>query len=154
MWYKPGYMMTVKDTMPEEHPIHDLYIRPIEVIEDQGVKRWPAVSDTDHLLRRFGHAEVIRLTDKSKPRMRVREVADEVWALVDGSAEFIWHDLRPGSPSNDRQYSITCDEPTLVLVPFGVAFGYRPVLTPVTLLRITTHADEHAEGDKDYSLPD
>ncbi|NIS83254.1 MAG: hypothetical protein GTO14_24325 [Anaerolineales bacterium] len=140
--------------MPEGYPIHDLFIRPIEVIEEPGVTRWPALADTDHLLRRFGHAEIVRLQEETKTRLRVREVADEIWALVDGSVEFIWHDLRTNSPSYDRQYRYQCDQPTLVLVPFGVAFGHRLIQPPVTLLRITTHANGETTGDREFDFTD
>jgi hypothetical protein len=135
--------------MPETYPIHDLYIKTILPIEDSGVTRWPSLRDSDHILRRFGFAEVVRARGPSK--LNVREVADEVWTLCDGRVEFHWHDLRHNSPTYNSQYRLVCDRPTLMLVPFGVAFGYRVLDGPATLLRLATHGEGIHEGD--YQIP-
>ena len=113
--------------MPEIYPIHDLYIKNIPPIEETGAIRWPTLRDSDHILRRFGFAEVVRAHGPSK--LHIREVADEVWTLYEGRVEFHWHDLRQNSPTYDNQYHLICDRPTLVLVPFGVAFGYRVIMS-------------------------
>ncbi len=71
--------------------------------------------------------------------LRIRETADEVWALLEGRAEFIWHDRREGSPSYDLWHRLTSEEPTVVLVPFGVAFGVRAIGEEALFARLTTH---------------
>lgn len=131
--------------MPETYPIHDLYIRMFSPVTEPNIIRWPALSDHDHLLRRFGQAEVVRVLPGHKSMLRVREVADEVWILIEGEIEFIWHDRRRDSPSYDQVHRLKGIQPTLMLVPYGVAFGYRALNGPATLLRLATHADgEHA----------
>jgi len=137
--------------MPETYPIHDLYIKNIQPIEETGIIRWPTLRDSDHILRRFGFAEVVRTYPKSAVKLMVREVADEVWALCEGKVEFHWHDLRQNSPTFDNQYRLICDRPTLLLVPFGVAFGYRVLEGPATLLRLATHDEGVHKGD--YQIP-
>jgi dTDP-4-dehydrorhamnose 3,5-epimerase-like enzyme len=128
--------------MLQQIPIHDLFIRPITPVEDPNAIRWPALRDKDHLLRRFGQVEVIRAFPGKVATMTVRQVADEIWALIEGQVEWNWHDLRRTSPTYDHQYTLICDQPVLVLVPFGVAFGYRPIEDPALLLRLTTHAED------------
>lgn len=137
--------------MPETYPIHDLYIKSILSIEETGVIRWPTLHDSDHLLRRFGFAEVVKAYPESSLKLNVREVADEVWALCEGQVEFHWHDLRKNSPTYDIRYRLICSRPTLILVPFGVAFGYRVLDGPATFLRIATHDENLHEGD--YQIP-
>lgn len=137
--------------MPEVFPIHDLFIRRIPTIEEPNATRLLALRDTDHLLRRFGQAEVVHTLPGSKARLRSREVADEVWALIEGQVEFVWHDLRQDSPTYDRWHRLTCDKPTLVLVPFGVAFGYRALAGSASLLRLTTHSDGEHDGDQELN---
>lgn len=137
--------------MPETYPIHDLYIKTIQPIEEPGVIRWPTLRDSDHILRRFGFAEVVRALPESPLKLTVREVADEVWALCEGKVEFHWHDLRQNSPTHNIQYRLLCDRPTLVLVPFCVAFGFRVLDGPATLLRLASHDEDLHEDD--YQLP-
>lgn len=137
--------------MPEVFPIHDLFIRRISTIEEPNATRWLALRDTDHLLRRFGQAEVIHALPGPKTLLRLRKVADEVWALIEGQVEFVWHDLRQDSPTFDRWHCLTCDKPTLVLVPFGVAFGYRALADSASLLRLSTHPDGEHDGDQELN---
>jgi hypothetical protein len=138
--------------MPEVFPIHDLYIKPILLIEEPGSTRWPTLSDSDHILRRFGLAEVVRVQPELPPKVHVREIADEVWILIEGRCEFYWHDLRENSPTYDKRYRLICDHPTLVLVPFGVAFAHRALDGAAIFLRLATHADGEHEGDRQFPL--
>jgi dTDP-4-dehydrorhamnose 3,5-epimerase-like enzyme len=80
-------------------------------------------------------------------------VADEVWVLLEGEVEFVWHDLRQDYPSCGVWHRITRAEPTLVLAPFGVAFGVRALGGPALLLRLTTHADDDIASEGDQTLP-
>lgn len=137
--------------MPEIFPIHDLYIKTILPVEESGVIRWPTLRYSDHLLRRFGFAEVVRARSELPLTLHVRVVADEVWALIEGQVEFHWHDLRKNSPTYDNQHRLICTRPTSMLVPFGVAFGYRVLDGQATLLRLATHVDGAHEGD--YQIP-
>jgi dTDP-4-dehydrorhamnose 3,5-epimerase-like enzyme len=138
--------------MPETYPIHDLYIKRIQPVDDSGGIRWLALRDTDHILHRFGLAEVIRARGSSK--LRMREVADEVWTLCEGRVEFHWHDLREKSPTYDHRHSLICDHPTVMLVPFGVAFGFRVLKEPATLLRLATHDEGVHEGHEQIPWED
>lgn len=137
--------------MPETYPIHDLYIKPILLIEEPGKTRWPTLCDSDHILRRFGLAEVVRVRPEATTKLQVREIADEVWALIEGQIEFYWQDLRKNSPTYVRKHRLKCESPTLVLVPFGVAFGCRALDEAATLIRLATHAD--GTHDRDRQIP-
>ncbi len=121
------------------YPIHDLYIRSLHIKQDPEVATLEVLRYSDHLLRRFGLAEIIFLESGQVRPAVLRKIADEVWALVKGSAEFSWHDLRPSSPTHEATYHLYCDEPTLVLAPFGVEFEVSAVGGPAQLLRLSTH---------------
>jgi dTDP-4-dehydrorhamnose 3,5-epimerase-like enzyme len=125
--------------------IHDLYARPLKPQTDERGERWGLLRFEDHLLRRFGLAELVRTTPDAPAALRARSVADEVWILIDGKVEFSWHDLRPGSPTEGRKDRLACTEPTLVLAPFGVAFGYRALEGRASLFRLATHGESGAE---------
>ncbi|MGD8813216.1 MAG: hypothetical protein PVI78_01925 [Anaerolineales bacterium] len=134
--------------MNEDHPIHDLFLREITVESDGSDMHWVVLQRDDHLLRRFGLAEVVRADSETEPYLSLRAVADEVWALIDGRVEFRWHDIRKESPTFGNQHQITCDRPTLVLAPFGVAFGFRPLEGSALLLRLATHSEGVHEEDR------
>ena len=147
--YRPLVESQRRPPMENNLSIHDLVIRPLEPRPDPGGGLiLPVLRFSDHLLRRFGGAEVLRLRLDHKVQLRVREAADEIWALLDGKAEFIWHDLRPDSPSRDHWQRISLEEPTLALVPFGVAFAVRPQSDPCWLLRLMTHEPGDHPGDR------
>lgn len=131
--------------MPAHIAIHDVYIRELSATDDDGIRRMAILADHDHLLRRFGLSETIWLASGQTTGLRVRAVADELWALLDGSVEFAWHDLRSGSPTQGSWLRLTCTQPTLVLAPFGVAFGARGLGERSSLLRLATHADADAD---------
>jgi dTDP-4-dehydrorhamnose 3,5-epimerase len=134
--------------MQQDPPIHDLIVRPIAVVEEPHAQRWIALRETDHILRRFGQAEVLRISPSAFSTLHLRRRADEVWMLIDGRVEFLWRDMREDSPTFGRTHQITCHEPTQVLVPFGVAFGTRAIDGPSLLIRVSTHADDPQERDR------
>lgn len=121
--------------------IHDLYIRELSATDEAGIGRVAILADHDHLLRRFGLCELVTLPVGQTTGLRVRAVADEVWALLEGTVDLAWHDLRSGSPTHGRWMRLTCSQPTLMLVPFGVAFGARGLAERSSMLRLATHAE-------------
>jgi dTDP-4-dehydrorhamnose 3,5-epimerase-like enzyme len=130
-------------------PIHDLYIRELSMEETDGLTKFHVLSDQDHLLRRFGQVQVIRKSPGRSETLCLREVADEVWALIEGQVEFAWHDLRQDSPSQGHRHNLHAETPTLVLAPFGVAFGCRALKDPAFLIRLSTHAEGEHSGDRE-----
>lgn len=129
-------------------PIHDLFIQKLETNEDSGRTRLPILRHDDHLLRRFGFAEMIRLEPIPPDSMQIRAVADEIWALIEGKCRFVWKDLRQTSPTQGQAFEIIATEPTLVLAPFGVAFGVEAYDHQALLIRLATHADGVHEEDR------
>ncbi len=107
--------------------------------------------ESDHLLLRFGELMLIQKDPSAERMMNLREAADEIWFLIDGGVEFIWHDLRQDSPTFDQVHKLICDEPTLVLAPFGVAFGCHALENPASLIRIATYEEGSQPGDRSFA---
>ncbi len=105
---------------------------------EQGA-RFTALAYKDHLLRRFGSLEVVRLTPGARLEPILREEADEVWVLVEGSADCVFRDLREGSPTSGRGFERTLTQPSRVFLPFGVAIGLSAGDSGAFLLRVATH---------------
>ena len=132
-----------------KQPIHDLYIRELTMEETDGLTKFHVLRDEDHLLRRFGQVQVIRKSPGRSETLCLRDVADEVWALLEGQVEFAWHDLRQGSPSQGHWHHLHAETPTLVLASLGVAFGCRALEDSAFLIRLSTHAEGEHAGDRE-----
>ena len=120
----------------DETSIHDVLLTPLA---SAPAGRQAILAFEDHLLRRFGSAEVIRLGPGEAFRV-LREKADEIWALLDGAAEFLLEDTRPTSPTLGVKQAVRMDSPARLLVPFGVQLEVRPD-PKASLLRIMSHSE-------------
>jgi hypothetical protein len=127
--------------MHDSLPIHDLYIRQLELRETPAGSTLSVLRYSDHLLRRFGSAEFHELAAGQQRASEARPVVDEVWALVRGEAEFDWEDRREDSPTLGQTYRHHATRPTVVLVPFGVAFRIRSLNGGAELVRLASHED-------------
>lgn len=128
--------------------IHDLLIKPIDPQQTETERSWNVLQRDDHILRRFGLAEVIQSNRTEFGDFQVREVADEVWVNLDGRAEFRLKDLRQNSPTHGVDQIIQCDRSTLCLVPFGVGFAYRAVDEKCLFVRLSTHSELEQAQDR------
>jgi hypothetical protein len=123
-------------TPSSEPNVHDALVT---ALASPGAGRLGILAFEDHLLRRFGSAEVVRLTPGDDFRV-LRAKADEVWALLEGVAEFDLEDRRPSSPTLAVRQAIRLETPTRILLPFGVRLHVRP--TPEAfLLRLMSHSE-------------
>jgi dTDP-4-dehydrorhamnose 3,5-epimerase-like enzyme len=136
-----------------KYAIPDLYIRTLSSASLPGVRRMLALRESDHVLRRFGEAEVLRLDPGASPGIVLHLVADEVWALLEGSIEAFWQDRRPRSPSRGARVRDRFLSPVLMLAPFGVAFGVRALDEGAMLARFATHMQDDPECREDLHLP-
>jgi mannose-6-phosphate isomerase-like protein (cupin superfamily) len=131
--------------MAYETTIPDLLIKPLSDQEIEGGRLLQLLEFDDHLLRRFGRMELIELEAKTVFQPILRKVADEVWFILEGEVEGFWLDRRPNSSSEGARERHPLPAPSLVLVPFGVAFACRTVSGTCTLLRVMTHAPDPTE---------
>ncbi|MBF8255408.1 MAG: hypothetical protein HW375_315 [Anaerolineales bacterium] len=120
----------------DESVIHDVLLTPLS---SAPAGRQAILAFEDHLLRRFGSAEVVRLGPGETFRV-LRGKADEVWALLEGAAEFQLEDQRSTSPTLAVSQAVRKETPTRLLLPFGVRLLVRPDPRAL-LLRIMTHSE-------------
>jgi mannose-6-phosphate isomerase-like protein (cupin superfamily) len=127
-------------TTNREYPIHDIFIRPLAESQHPYGRSLALLAHDDHLLRRFGCAEWVRIEAGQARPFQLRQQADEIWVVLRGQAEASWADRRPGSPTRQATMRRQFAEPTLMLVPFGVAFKIRALDEPVTAIRFQSHS--------------
>ncbi len=106
------------------------------------------LSFDDHLLRRFGLLELVRKEPEEPLELSVRSVADEFWFLLEGKIKCTARDVRLGSPSEGVEVTFTLSEPSRIMVPFGVAFGWISTDPGSLMLRCTTHSDGDHPDDR------
>ena len=125
---------------PKGAAIHDGLVAPLASSPRSGGEAVPILAFDDHLLRRFGSTELLRLRNKSEFDVR-REVADEVWVLLEGAADFHLKDGRQDSPTRGVRQTHHLATPTRLLLPFGVHLRVVARSSLALLLRIMTHGE-------------
>jgi dTDP-4-dehydrorhamnose 3,5-epimerase-like enzyme len=126
--------------------IPDLLIERLQIDTEGSHKFTRLLSFDDHMLRRFGQLDLLRKEPNELNELNVRAVADEIWFLVEGAVRCICRDIRPGSLSQGQEVVFEISNPTRVLVPFGVAFGWQATGSSALMLRCSTHQDgDHPE---------
>ena len=128
-------------TQPDSASIHDLWVQPLPTSRSTSVTRWKLPEGLAPWLRRYGEAEVIRMAAGAHLAPRVRSVADEVWALLDGEVDVVMQDGREESPTRGARVHLHLSEPTLVLVPFGVQSEVSSLGARSWIVRMATHTD-------------
>jgi dTDP-4-dehydrorhamnose 3,5-epimerase-like enzyme len=134
------------------NPIADLLLQKLPVHHAESDEIVKALSFDDHLLRRFGQLGWVRRAPCDIQALTFRAVADEIWVLVNGKVECLCRDLRPGSPSENFESRFEISEPSRLLIPFGVAFGWRALENPALMLRCSTHQDGDHPDDRSIFL--
>lgn len=125
--------------------IHDVVIRSLPSSEQADSLGQVVYQYADHLLHRVGLVEFIELPPGGSVDPRVRPEADELWALLAGDCTYVWQDRREGSPTSGAQQQHSTVDPTMVLVPYGCAFGLRSE-TGARLIRMATYAEGEGAG--------
>lgn len=134
--------------MNSKNRIPDVFLINLE----RGGERLVILKGSHHLLRRFGQVDYMKMKAGEETRFALRVVADEIWSVIAGAVLLSLVDKRQGSPSENisMQFKLSETHPQAVLVPFGVAFHFKAV-SDSQLIRITTHADETHEEDRNLS---
>ena len=125
--------------------IPDLFVHPLIARQNHEGEILKVLDGSHPLLRRFRSLEILRIEPKEATTMRMRLVADEVYALLEGQILCAWLDLREASSSYERYVQWTFRDPTLLLAPFGVALGLQALDVPALVIRIATHSLKEQE---------
>ncbi len=103
--------------------------------------------DDDGLLRKFGQSTMTVAYPGTIKAWHYHKYQDDLWFVATGKAMVVLHDLRPDSPTHGETQVIFAgeDDYKLIVIPVGVAHGYKVVSkTPVILFYHTT---EHYNPD-------
>lgn len=101
------------------------------------------VRDDDKLLERFGQASWSTSYPGVVKAFHYHEHQDDLWFFPSGNAQVVLHDLREESPTKRMTdvYYMGVENPILLLIPKGVAHGYRVLGNePATVIYFTTQS--------------
>ena len=81
----------------------------------------------ERLLEGFGQVMVSRVKQGVIKAFHWHKLQDDLWYLVEGRVLVVLHDLRNGSKTSGKTQSFIMseDKPVRVLIPKGVAHGYK-----------------------------
>lgn len=101
------------------------------------------VRDDDELLRRFGQASMSKTYPGVIKAFHYHERQDDLWFFPVGNAQVVLYDLREDSPTKGETnvFYMGEDNPIAVLIPAGVAHGYRTLgEKPAIIIYFTTQS--------------
>lgn len=107
--------------------------------------------DDEGLLRRFGQASMSLTYPGVIKAFHWHERQDDLWFFPSGNAQVVLHDLREGSPTRGQTdvYYMGEHNPILLLIPAGVAHGYRVLgEKPAVIIYFTTESYNPADPDE------
>jgi dTDP-4-dehydrorhamnose 3,5-epimerase len=108
--------------------------------------------DDDNLLERFGQTSMTLSYPGIIKAFHYHKKQDDLWFIARGMAQVVLYDLRTDSPTyNETQVICTGEhKPMLILIPIGVAHGYKVIGTePVILLYHTTKSYDSKDTDEE-----
>tara|TARA_Y100000590_G_scaffold344091_2_gene393389 strand:- start:5984 stop:6466 length:483 start_codon:yes stop_codon:yes gene_type:complete len=107
--------------------------------------------DDDGLLKRFGQSTFTVAYKDTIKAFHWHQRQDDLWFVASGKAFIVLHDLREGSSTYGTTETVTAgvDNYKLILIPVGVAHGYKVVSDdPVLLFYHTTESYDSVNPDE------
>lgn len=108
--------------------------------------------EDEGLLKKFGQTTFTVAYPGTIKAFHWHKRQDDLWFVAQGKALVVLHDLREGSPMQGETQTILADEehPQLILIPVGVAHGYKALgEKPVLLFYHTTEPYNAASPDEE-----
>lgn len=111
--------------------------------DDRGFFAELVRDDEPHLLEKFGQASWSMSYPGVIKAFHYHEKQDDLWFFPSGNAQVVLYDLREGSPTKGETdvYYMGEENPIMLLIPKGVAHGYRVLGNkPATIIYFTTES--------------
>lgn len=107
--------------------------------------------DDDALLKRFGQASFSKSYPGVIKAFHYHELQDDLWFFPSGNAQVVLHDLRVSASTygETNTFYMGEDNPLLLLIPIGVAHGYRVLgAEPAVIMYFTTMSYDRLRPDE------
>jgi dTDP-4-dehydrorhamnose 3,5-epimerase len=113
------------------------------------------VRDDEGLLEQFGQLSVSMSYPGVIKAFHYHDHQDDLWHFVSGNTQVVLHDLRRSSPTFGQTdvYYMGEENPSILLIPKGVAHGYRVLGNkPAVIVYLTTRSYNREQPDE-HRLP-
>jgi dTDP-4-dehydrorhamnose 3,5-epimerase len=115
----------------------------VKYCDDRGFFAELVRDDEPHLLSKFGQASWSMSYPGVIKAFHYHEKQDDLWFFPSGNAQVVLYDLRKDSPTFEKTdvYYMGEENPIMLLIPKGVAHGYRVLgQKPATIIYFTTES--------------
>lgn len=112
--------------------------------------------DDDGILTRFGQSNYTMANSGTIKAFHWHKEQDDLWFVASGKAAIVLYDQRDGSPTKGKTQVIEAGEDNwkLVLIPVGVAHGYKVISNnPCGLVYFVTKAYNPSDPDEERIDP-
>lgn len=111
--------------------------------------------DDEGLLERFGQLSASMSYPGVIKAFHYHEHQDDLWYFPVGNAQVVLYDLRISSPTHQQRevYYMGEENPSLLLIPKGVAHGYRVLGNRPAIIVYVTTQSYCAENPDEHRLP-
>ncbi len=109
----------------------------------------------DNLLKKYGQTTFTVAYQGTVKAFHYHEKQDDLWFVATGEAMIVLYDLRDGSPTKGETQVIMAgaDNYKLVVIPIGVAHGYKVLSEEPVLLFYHTTESYNTEQPDEKRLP-
>ena len=107
--------------------------------------------DDEELLKRFGQATMSKSYPGVIKAFHYHERQEDIWFFPVGNAQVVLYDLREDSPTKGETniFYLGEDNPQIVVIPVGVAHGYRVLGNePACIVYFTTESYDSKNPDE------
>lgn len=107
--------------------------------------------DDENLLKRFGQSSMSKSYPGVIKAFHYHERQDDIWFFPVGNAQVVLYDLREDSPTKGETnvFYMGEDNPLVVVIPQGVAHGYRVLGNePACIVYFTTESYDPKNPDE------
>lgn len=111
--------------------------------------------EDDDLFSRFGQASLSFSYPGVIKAFHYHKQQDDIWFFPSGNAQVVLHDIRDDSPSKGKTSVFYMGEhqPLLLLIPRGVAHGYRVLGSEPAVILYFTNRSYQPEHPDEYRIP-
>lgn len=109
------------------------------------------VRDDENMLERFGQLSASMSYPGVIKAFHYHEYQDDIWYFPSGNVQVVLYDLRSNSPTHGQTavYYMGEENPSSLLIPKGVAHGYRVLgEKPAVIIYLTTRSYCREEPDE------
>ena len=135
--------------------IHGVIVQPLTINADERGYLMEILRESDPFYSRFAQVYVSKNYPGVIRAWHYHRIQTDIWTVVDGMVKAVMYDIRQDSPTRGevQEVFIGPDSPKALVIPVGVAHGYKTIGTePSLLLNFSDTLYDRTKPDE-YRIP-